>query len=133
MKIRDVLETAKIVGRAGYDLSKDSDAVAFLNIAIRRLAMDAKPMALLSNTSNISDKPLVWLDDCNFIKHPQAIQESDLEKNTDILLDDMLFDAMVFALLTTLNPENEYFFKQYVFFKNQYRESVFNDGLRKHR
>lgn len=133
MKIMDVVNTARVIGRAGYDLSKDRELVVFLNMAIRRLAIDAKPMALLSNLSNTNDQPLVWLDKCNFIKKPNDIQESDLSKNSEIQLDDMLFDAMVYALLSTVNPDNEYFMKQYIFYKNQYRESVFNDGLLKSR
>lgn len=130
MKIGEVLQTAKIVGRLGYELEENSSAVVFINLAYRRLAMEAKPMALLSNTANVADKPLVWLDKCNFIKTPPAIQETDLDNNSDVLLDDCLFDAFVYAILTTANPENESFLKQYTYYKNLYRESVFNDGLR---
>lgn len=133
MRIGDVLETAKKLGRTGFDLGNNEDAVYFINIALRRLAFDAKPMALLSNTSNIQDEPLVWLDDFNFIKSPQAIQVNDLVDNVDVVLDHTLFDAFVYAILTTLNTENEYFAKQYAYYKNQYRESIFNDGLRKPR
>lgn len=131
MKIKDVLETAKKLGRTGFDLSNNEDAVYFINIALRRLAFDAKPMALLSNTQNIEDQPLVWLDNCNFIKTPQAIEVDDLVNNSELILDDILFDALVYAILTTLNTDNEYFAKQYAYYKNQYRESIFNDRLQR--
>lgn len=133
MKIGDVLETAKKMGRTGFDLSNNEDAVYFINIALRRLAFDAKPMALLSNTSNVEDQPLVWLDDFYFIKTPQAIEVSDIVNNVELVLDNILFDALVYAILTTLNTDNEYFAKQYAYYKNQYRESIFNDRLRRSR
>lgn len=133
MKIGDVLETAKKIGRTGFDLSNNEDAVYFLNIALRRLAFDAKPMALLSNVSNIEDDPLVWLDDFYFIKTPQAIKVDDITNNAEIILDNTLFDALVYAVLTNLNTDNEYFAKQYAYYKNQYRESIFNDRLRRTR
>lgn len=132
MRIGEVLKSARVLGRNGYDLQRDSDCVVFANMALRRLAVDAEPMALLSSNS-LTDTPLVWLDKCYFIKEPQTIEEADLANNVEIVLDSMLFEAFVYAILTEANPDNEYFKKQYTFFANRYRESVFNDGLRKAR
>lgn len=130
MRIREVLSTAKVIGRLGYEIDNGVSVLAFSNSALRRLAIEAKPMALLSNTSNAGDIPLVWLDDCNFIRKPDTIEEEDLVNNSEIVLDECLFDAFVYAILTTINPDDKNFFKQYTFYKNAYRESVFNDGLR---
>lgn len=134
MRLSSVINQCKVVGRAGYSLDDTDKLVAFLNLAYRKIAREAKPFSLITNTCDTSASPLLFVSNCEFVKIPKEITKEDIENvDYEIELDDMLFDCFVFCILTSINPSEEALLAEYEKQKNLYREEIFNARLQSNR
>lgn len=102
---------------------------AYANIALKKLILDAKPLAL---TKRLSDgvKPFLILDDEFCIVEPETLRDDEQE----FVLDDSLEDALSLYICFLLSNYDQRFLLPYQMELNRYRElkyDAFNKSNRR--